>query len=548
MSTNNKKPGNKKSNDKLIRAYNEHKTKIEKYNFQIITTLQEWIEGKNHNNKKNKKECTDIVFVDENGKLEENNKNFDKKLKTLNKKLNKEDNFHCKYKCPKEHIVSISPKTAIQYIGKHIKEYEKDLKLNNLEKNGYIDWIDKDYTRQICKECFPKGKLDRYRNFRSEMESINYKLLTRLDDFVDGKTNVSVMCPMEHITIHTNPNLWHTKIVKFLKDGHPIPCIYCSNGGKLRQKSEIFIDEIKKTLEERKLEFICYNKDARTVEFGCPKCNENQSVYARTIQIYENWRGCSFCNPNPQAYTQEEADELFKYYGCKLIGKYKNNTIPCLCTCKCGRDGLISLKYLRRDRFCYLCKIEKRVKSYIDFYQRNYGVNNAMQVAEIFEKHLKSMYTRKEFIFPTGEIIYVLGYENLCLQELVDKKYKYEDIFTSPTDMPKIMYFNLDLGTSRYYPDIYIPKENLIIEVKSTYTYLVDYEVNILKAKACIKKGFKYQFWIYDKYKKKCYVIDVVNNKMIVNLYKRAKQLDILDSKNYMKGNNEILEIIEVKS
>lgn len=38
-----------------------------------------------------------------------------------------------------------------------------------------------------------------------------------------------------------------------------------------------------------------------------------------------------------------------------------------------------------------------------------------------------------------------------------------------------------------YYPDIFIPKENKIIEVKSIWTYNVNLEKNILKQKASIK-------------------------------------------------------------
>ena len=46
----------------------------------------------------------------------------------------------------------------------------------------------------------------------------------------------------------------------------------------------------------------------------------------------------------------------------------------------------------------------------------------------------------------------------------------------------------------RYYPDIFIPAENKLIDVKSDYTMSVDVEVNNLKAKACIDQGFIFKF------------------------------------------------------
>jgi hypothetical protein len=39
---------------------------------------------------------------------------------------------------------------------------------------------------------------------------------------------------------------------------------------------------------------------------------------------------------------------------------------------------------------------------------------------------------------------------------------------------------------------------NKIIEVKSTWTYNKDLEINTLKANACKNKGYKFEFWIYD--------------------------------------------------
>ena len=47
-----------------------------------------------------------------------------------------------------------------------------------------------------------------------------------------------------------------------------------------------------------------------------------------------------------------------------------------------------------------------------------------------------------------------------------------------------------------YYPYIWIPSENLLIEVKSTYTYHIDLIRNILKALSVRKMGINYEIWI----------------------------------------------------
>jgi hypothetical protein len=55
-----------------------------------------------------------------------------------------------------------------------------------------------------------------------------------------------------------------------------------------------------------------------------------------------------------------------------------------------------------------------------------------------------------------------------------------------------------------YYPDIYIKSQNLIIEVKSTFTYKKQLVKNIIKSLSVRKSGFNFEFWIYtDKCKNK---------------------------------------------
>jgi hypothetical protein len=50
----------------------------------------------------------------------------------------------------------------------------------------------------------------------------------------------------------------------------------------------------------------------------------------------------------------------------------------------------------------------------------------------------------------------------------------------------------------RYYPDFFIKDENIIIEVKSKYTYEVELEKNKLKEKASREIGFNYRLIIYE--------------------------------------------------
>ncbi len=50
--------------------------------------------------------------------------------------------------------------------------------------------------------------------------------------------------------------------------------------------------------------------------------------------------------------------------------------------------------------------------------------------------------------------------------------------------MGKILYSKPNGKTGRYFPDIYVISERLLVEVKSTYTYDREKEINLLKAGA----------------------------------------------------------------
>jgi hypothetical protein len=63
--------------------------------------------------------------------------------------------------------------------------------------------------------------------------------------------------------------------------------------------------------------------------------------------------------------------------------------------------------------------------------------------------------------------------------------------------MSEIWYTTEDNVNHRYYPDFYIPKDNLVIEVKSTFTYEYKKEINELKQKATEDNNYNFEFRIY---------------------------------------------------
>lgn len=125
-----------------------------------------------------------------------------------------------------------------------------------------------------------------------------------------------------------------------------------------------------------------------------------------------------------------------------------------------------------------------------------YGVENPSQSPEIAEKKLKSSFLKKEYMLPSGKIELVQGYENFELNRLLEI-YDESELVITQTEMPEIWYYQ-NGKKHRYIPDIYIPKENKIIEVKSPRTMKLHLEKNFLKKARCIEMGFDFEFRIYD--------------------------------------------------
>jgi hypothetical protein len=106
---------------------------------------------------------------------------------------------------------------------------------------------------------------------------------------------------------------------------------------------------------------------------------------------------------------------------------------------------------------------------------------------------------KKPFYMPSGKAVMVQGSEDKALRKLL-QKYNETDIIVEDAAIEnaigRIFYKGLDGKTHRYYPDIYIRSANMIVEVKSSYTYKIQEKTNKLKEAACIAANFRFKFMI----------------------------------------------------
>jgi hypothetical protein len=137
-----------------------------------------------------------------------------------------------------------------------------------------------------------------------------------------------------------------------------------------------------------------------------------------------------------------------------------------------------------------------------------YGVENVFLKHGNNSKVNKGNSSIKEYKLPSGKIIGIRGYENLVLNELLkeydESKLQIHDDLREYV-IERFEYQSVD-RKRLYYPDIYIPSENLIIEVKSVWWWNGNLDPgyrsrlinNLQKRQAVINNGYRFQLWLFE--------------------------------------------------
>jgi len=135
-----------------------------------------------------------------------------------------------------------------------------------------------------------------------------------------------------------------------------------------------------------------------------------------------------------------------------------------------------------------------------------YGVDNASKLDFVKIKKSETCFRNHGVYYPAQNIhIYHKSFKHKKYKHLrYQSSYEYDFIIFCEENNIEIQdtSFNIDYNLlekdRKYYPDFYLPKYNLICEVKSTYTFMKKYEENIKKKEYTLSKGYNFLF-IVDK-------------------------------------------------
>lgn len=247
-------------------------------------------------------------------------------------------------------------------------------------------------------------------------------------------------------------------------------------------------------------EFIEKSNNSKLKKFGTIHISQNEQIKKQKKETMLKKYGVSHALQSKE-FLKKSQDTCLKNNGVKyptqsqiVREKIEKSNIKNFGTKHPLQNNEIKEKAMK-THFANNDGIGFQTKKAIKTIKEKYGVENVMQNSKIAEKNLKSQFSKKEFIWTTGEISITQGYENIILSELEKNGYSFNDVITDYTQMPEFWYY-FKGNKKRYLPDIFIPSENLIIEVKSTYTYEADLEKNLAKEQAVLQAGFDFRFEI----------------------------------------------------
>lgn len=365
----------------------------------------------------------------------------------------------------------------------------------------------KEDKKSVCPKCQNNPNKADYNEIKRLFSENKCELLTPPHEYQNNKQKLRFRCVCGSESEIVYNDIKRGRLCMSCKSDRTRETSLSVYGVDNPSKSE----EIKKKIQNTNIE-----------RHGVPFSQQNPEIHAKTEATCEEKYGVKWVFTLPEVYEKIRKTHLEKYgKEYPLQVKEIQDKIDMVCVAVWGaRRPCMSdkMKEMMREKFgvdfmIHTAESRKTAKKrMLDQYGSEYFVNSdemkrvmtekygapsAMQCPEIFRKHQSHSYKRRPYICPDGKTFMILGYEDTCLTQLFEQEghkilYAGED-----PEIPVVKYSDKDGKQHCYYPDIYLPDENRLIEVKSTYLFFRDRDRNIAKAREA-SNHFKFEFMIYN--------------------------------------------------
>lgn len=120
--------------------------------------------------------------------------------------------------------------------------------------------------------------------------------------------------------------------------------------------------------------------------------------------------------------------------------------------------------------------------------------------------HLRNLRAKSiHSVVLNGEYVEVQGFEDFAIDYVLDRGISEDEIVVASSGSVPIISYKYLGKMRKHFPDLYIPKQNRLIEVKSIWTFGATDSANPewlrrnqLKKKAALKAGFRYTMLIFN--------------------------------------------------
>jgi hypothetical protein len=248
---------------------------------------------------------------------------------------------------------------------------------------------------------------------------------------------------------------------------------------------------------DKKLLLECIERDKALLEGEYDKLDPEVVI---TYTCFCGEKGCEKTfrriNTHGGAYCGDCSDKNRVEKG--KLTNLENYGVTCSLAAKEVKEKSKATNLARRGvEYALLCKeVWDKIKATC---LEKYGFEHPMQNPEVAERNLNSCFNLKQYILINGNIIKYQGYENLAFDIIFNEwELSSKDIIVERTKVPEIWWVDDSNKKRRYYTDIHIPSKNLIIEVKSTWTYEIEKIITQQKLLAAKKLGYNTLLWVFD--------------------------------------------------
>jgi hypothetical protein len=250
-------------------------------------------------------------------------------------------------------------------------------------------------------------------------------------------------------------------------------------------------------------------KETNLKRYGVEHSWQNQEIMNKVKNTIMEKYGCEYATQSELIQNKTKETNLQRYgvehpwQNQEIMNKVKNTIMERYGYEYATQSKLIQNKTKETNLKKYgghspMCSKDIQEKSKQTSLQ-NYGVEHPMQNTNYAYNICNNSFKLKDYILPSGNVIKIQGYEHYALYELLQIENTDEtDIITGCANVPDIWYEDENNKQHRHYVDIFIPTQNRMIEVKSTWTAEKKKDCIFLKQKAAKKTGYLYEIWVYN--------------------------------------------------